>query len=507
MPAGGAWQAPVVVSPEGDSAFEPQVAFDAQGNALVLWDHVESDVKDTYEYVVQSAFRPAGGTWHGPANVSALGLAGGLHVAFDGQGDATAAWDQWSDGFLSPRIVQAAVRPANGAWQTPVDLTVGADELDQPKGAQGSDVAMDGQGDAVAVWVWEFDGVIQAAFRPANGAWGAPVNLSAFDESARDPDVTFDGQGDALAVWVLESSGSDEEIVQAALKPAGGVWQPPVDISGASPGAYAPQAAFDEHGDALVAWNSADGVQAAGYVASGPILNDVSIPTEGAVGQPLGFSVSPLDVWSVLGDTRWSFGDGATATGTSVTHTYTAAGTYEVTLRSADVLGNTTSASGTIKVTPAPLTPAPSSTPTLAPSSYAVPLPVRAAMRPTIMDASQSAATWREGGTPPVGTTFSVSLNEQATVSFSFVQRVGGHMIGHKCAVITSKNTRLKTCERALDEGALSFTGHTGMNKLVFQGRISRLDKLKPGRYTLTITATNSAGASTPTSLSFTIAK
>jgi hypothetical protein len=40
-----------------------------------------------------------------------------------------------------------------------------------------------------------------------------------------------------------------------------------------------------------------------------------------------------------------------------------------------------------------------------------------------------------------------------------------------------------------------------------FQGRVSRTKKLKPGRYRLVITASNSAGKkSRPQSLSFTIA-
>jgi hypothetical protein len=363
MTAGGTWQAPVDVSPEGSSAFEPQVAFDAQGNALVLWYHFESYSKGTYEYLVQSAFRPAGGTWQAPVDVSTKGLAGGLHLAFDGHGDATAVWDRWSDGFLSPRIVQTAARPVNDTWQTPVNITAGADELDQPKGAQEPAVAMDAQGDAVAVWAWEFGGVIQAAFKLANGAWGAPVGLSAFGESASNPDVAFDGQGDALAVWTLKSSSGENETIQAAFRPAHGVWQAPEDLSSPLRSAYSPQIALDGQGDALVAWNGEYGIQAAGYVAKGPILNDVSIPAEGAVGQPLGFSVSPLDVWSVLGETNWSFGDGTIASGLSVNHTYGGAGTYEVTLRSVDLLGNVTGTSAKVTVVLTPASPASRRTP------------------------------------------------------------------------------------------------------------------------------------------------
>jgi hypothetical protein len=237
-----------------------------------------------------------------------------------------------------------------------------------------------------------------------------------------------------------------------------------------------------------------------GAAAAIPSRKRIALAIEGDLGRG---RVFPRDI----GETSWGFGDGASAIGTSVIHSYAAAGTYEVTLRSADTLGNVTTGVGEITIAPAPPTPTPSSTPKLAPSVYAAPPTMPRAMRPTISDASQSASTWREGGKPPVGTTFFISLNEQATVSFSFARRVSGRMIGHKCAPITSKNIGLKPCQRAVDEGVISFAGHSGMNELVFHGRISRLDTLKPGRYTLTITATNSTEVSAPTSLNFTLAK
>jgi len=53
----------------------------------------------------------------------------------------------------------------------------------------------------------------------------------------------------------------------------------------------------------------------------------------------------------------------------------------------------------------------------------------------------------------------------------------------------------------------LSFIGHSGTNHVVFLGRISRSNKLKPGHYTLLITAENSAGHSSPHQLRFTIVK
>jgi FG-GAP repeat len=112
-----------------------------------------------------------------------------------------------------------------------------------------------------------------------------------------------------------------------------------------------------------------------------------------------------------------------------------------------------------------------------------------------VQNLRQSKARWRAGNRlatisrarAPIGTTFSFSLNKEATVIFSFNRRVGG---------------------RTVRAGRLTFNGHEGTNKVAFQGRVSPKKKLRPGRYTLVITATAPDGArSAPRSLSFTIVK
>ncbi len=487
MSAGGTWHAPVDIT-ESKVGDEPQIAFDKLGNALALWQGYDGG--GINEWVLESAFKPAGGGWQAPVTVSAPGLAGEPHLAFNEQGSAAAVWDQWTSGFLSTRTVQATLMPAGGAWQAPVDIIGEADELDQPKEAGEPGIAVDGQGDAVAVWAWTFGNpVIQAAFKTTGGAWQTPVKISASGEGMSSPQVAFDGQGNALAVW-----DGGHGVVQAASKPVGRAWQAPVYI-GLGGG---PHVAFDGQGDALAVWNGEHGIQGAGYAAAGPLLNGVSMPTTGVVGQSLTFSVAPLDVWSVLTATSWSFGDSATTSGTSVTHTYSAAGSYEVTLHSADVFGNATSTSGTVTIAPATSTPpvsAPASAPTTEPP-------------PTISAVSQSAPIWRESGKAPVGTNFSLSLNERATVHFRFARRVNGRMVGHKCLTESPTNIKHQTCSRTITAGLLSFTGHRGANKTEFQGRVSRSTKLNPGHYTLVIAATNTVGErSLPKSLSFTIMK
>jgi hypothetical protein len=152
--------------------------------------------------------------------------------------------------------------------------------------------------------------------------------------------------------------------------------------------------------------------------------------------------------------------------------------------------------------------------------------PITALLGPPVLaGVSETAKTWREGNALarlaakmkkkqktktklPVGTTFSFSLNEQASMSFAFTQQLSGRRVGHECVAQTNKNQHRQACKSTVMAGTLAFIGHAGINKVIFQGRISSSKKLKPGTYTLTVTATNSAGVhSAPVSLRFTIVR
>jgi len=137
---------------------------------------------------------------------------------------------------------------------------------------------------------------------------------------------------------------------------------------------------------------------------------------------------------------------------------------------------------------------------------------------PVIGAVAQSAAVWREGPAlaqiakkrapaPLVGTTFSFSLNEPASVTLSFTQRVPGRTVRHACMPQTRRNARRRKCLRTVTVGVMSFAGQLGTNTVAFQGRLSARAKLKPGRYALVISASNVAGSqSPPATLGFTIA-
>jgi len=138
---------------------------------------------------------------------------------------------------------------------------------------------------------------------------------------------------------------------------------------------------------------------------------------------------------------------------------------------------------------------------------------------PALADARQSHQSWREGGKlasfsrssrkrAPVGTTFSFTLDQPASTRFVFTQGVRGRSVHGKCRAPTQKNRHARSCLRSVTRGTLAFAGHTGVNKLTFQGPVTPSKKLPLGRYTLIIIATNASGQrSSASTLRFTIVR
>ena len=136
---------------------------------------------------------------------------------------------------------------------------------------------------------------------------------------------------------------------------------------------------------------------------------------------------------------------------------------------------------------------------------------------PSISSLTQSASTWREGNKlarisaqlkPPVGTTYSFNLDQPATVTFTFTQLVAGRKTAGKCIPQTNHNKHKPPCRLIRIAGRLQLPAHQGTNHVRFQGRVSRTHRLKPGRYTLVVTARNAARQATASrSLNFTVVK
>ena len=74
----------------------------------------------------------------------------------------------------------------------------------------------------------------------------------------------------------------------------------------------------------------------------GPVLDAVSFPAQRSIGALVDFQVAPRDALSpIAGAAEWDFGDGF-ASGNKVSHIFQTPGTYAITVKASDTLGNTT---------------------------------------------------------------------------------------------------------------------------------------------------------------------
>jgi hypothetical protein len=255
---------PVDISPAGASGSAPRIASDGAGNIVVVWRELDGDTAS-----IRAAFHPAGGDFGSSQRISSTAAAlESPEVAMDGLGNAAAVWNRST---AQESVVQAAVRPAGGAWGPPENLS--------PTGevAVKAHVAIE-QGRATAVWTALRDRQtrIQSSTRTLTGPWAPAETLSGPVGSASSPAVAMDDQGGAVASW--RWSDGAFLVVQAAVRSPAGLWSQPEVLSGAGRSASPPQVAMDAKGNAVVGWVRHNGSWAAAQVTDRPAGGRWQVP-------------------------------------------------------------------------------------------------------------------------------------------------------------------------------------------------------------------------------------
>lgn len=205
------WSAPALVEPYEGYALVPQVAFDAQGNAVAVW------------VVANGSF---GGS---------VGASGRWRVEVPDAG-------LWGSRYSRP-----------DGWETPTLIASGS-RMGEPA------LAVDSAGNAIVVWGSE-GGAWANHFNPEIG-WEPPIRLSAGEPSfAFSPRVVMNRLGNALAVWKELSPVINRPIIYASHLVAGNSWDTPT-ILGGSRRAGPMDVALDPYGASIVVWQHSDRVVA-----------------------------------------------------------------------------------------------------------------------------------------------------------------------------------------------------------------------------------------------------
>jgi hypothetical protein len=286
--AGTGWGAAVSIEPNAstvasDISAAPQVRFDGNGNAIALWER--SDGANSH---VWGNRYTTGAGWSTAARVDATAVeAGSAQLAFDAQGDAIAVWDQ-SEG-AGFHIWSSRYTAAAGSWSTARMI-----ENDDAVQAFNAQIGIDTAGNAVVVWI-QSDSTTRTEiwsnrYTAADG-WGTAHAISDTAGGAGSAQLAMDANGDALVVWRQSDSNTSFSIRWNRYAMGGG-WGTAAAIEPGD-GAFVgdPQIACDSNGNALTVWEHQNGahteIRSSRYTVAGGWAAALNAGTTGDVLEPV----------------------------------------------------------------------------------------------------------------------------------------------------------------------------------------------------------------------------
>jgi hypothetical protein len=229
-----------------DNAWRPQVVVDAQGNAVAVWEQFDDTRLDVWSNRYTS-----GSGWGSAERIETEdeGHARSPQVAADAQGDAVAVWEQ----FDGTRLDVWSNRYTSGSgWGVAERI-----ETEEGGDASNAQVAMDAKGHAVAVWEQSDGtryGIWSNRYTPSRG-WGTAEAITPNDATdALEPRVAVDARGNAVSVW-RQSGTTGDGIWSNRYTPSAG-WGSAQRIDSNHPGGRsAPRVAVDANGNAIALWS------------------------------------------------------------------------------------------------------------------------------------------------------------------------------------------------------------------------------------------------------------
>jgi hypothetical protein len=244
-----AWQVAQLLEATDGHADGADVAINASGVGYAVWAQEENDRRK----IMSSRY--INGQWQRAQevtkNLNTQQDAQDPQVVVHADGRATAIWVQ-------PHLVGPAVVGSNtaddGTWlpmtvvqsvqgTTPVDLELVADEL----------------GGAMAVW--RVDSTVLASHIRGNDFEVPPRQISAStSRGAFAPDVAMNTQGDALAVWSEQDEDGVDRVFVRTFVDGGWGAKPAALSSDTATGIVGPQVAMGDDLKAVVTWVQAQGI-------------------------------------------------------------------------------------------------------------------------------------------------------------------------------------------------------------------------------------------------------
>ncbi len=338
------------------SSFTLDLGLDSNGTLAVAWS------TGGEQATVRASTRAFGQPFDGSTPLgTSYDAVRGVRLVNGAAGAVTAVWIvdvPECPGETTGPFMRAATLTA-GKWPQEANIAL-CDAVE----ANSLDAAANADGTVLAVWKYS-QGPLAALVR-RNGTWETKAQtLPQTGWNDIEPRAAVTADGIALATWMRDIPREEGDAPYAARQAPGAGWGQPERLAdpstSASHGLENGGLDADGAGNAVAAWQDMDlddetgTVFAAAFDGQPPATPTVSVSPGGSavVGQAITFHATASDSWSPPVDFAWSFGDGSTGTGATLTHTFGSQGTFTVRVTASDQAGNTAAASTTVTVGPA----------------------------------------------------------------------------------------------------------------------------------------------------------
>ena len=236
------WGTPTAINVSGGVANNSQVAFDASGNAIVVWLQQNNIYFNRY----------ASSAWEGPQLIeSGTGIAYAPQLGVYANGDAIAVWAQY-DAMAGYNVVYANYYTAGIGWS-------GEASIGNSANGYIPQVAVDNDGNAIAVWIEDAAAstysIWAAHYDALTTNWGSLTELENDVHISTKPQIGVDAQGNGIAIWRTAPTTGVDRLRYKLYTNAG--WGTADILDDGTSDSFEPQLAMDVAGNAIVVWRQA----------------------------------------------------------------------------------------------------------------------------------------------------------------------------------------------------------------------------------------------------------
>ena len=220
--SGISWSSPTKISSPGSDSTDAELAVDAQGNLVAMWQGSGSG--NVWPMYVSRSIN-GGLTWSAPSEVSALGTDVSRQKLIGiGSGKFIATWAKYDGTNFEIQVLSST--DSGATWSQPQGISVqGLSSYDPRITTNGtSEITIGWRTLAAPVLIQVSTSSLTAT------SWTAPLTISQGFDSPGNFHLTTDSNGNTHALWTYTVAQGDEHVGETYSSSPQIVWSNPVDL-------------------------------------------------------------------------------------------------------------------------------------------------------------------------------------------------------------------------------------------------------------------------------------